>query len=122
MGTPPMNMAQIKIYNLHSFNIVGVTVEFPVLLPNKKDLILGIRPEKLTIVTPNTLFAIPGKIEHIEYLGSESVCHVEITKNMTWYVKGDNAIGIKTGDRVGLQFSPEDTHWFDPVTGARIEF
>lgn len=122
IGTPPMNMAQIKIYNLHSFNIGGVTVEFPVLLPNKKDLILGIRPEKLTIVPPNTPFAIPGKIEHIEYLGSESVCHVEITKNMTWYVKGYNAIGIKIGCQVGLQFSPEDTHWFDHVTGARIEF
>ncbi|MBI2469700.1 MAG: ABC transporter ATP-binding protein [Planctomycetes bacterium] len=122
IGTPPMNMAQIKIYDLHAFNIGGVTVEFPVLLPNKKDLILGIRPEKLTIVPPNTPFAIPGKIEHIEYLGSESVCHVEITKNMTWYVKGNGGEETKTGEQVGLQFSPEDAHWFDPVTGERIAF
>ncbi|MCR4320348.1 MAG: TOBE domain-containing protein [Candidatus Brocadiaceae bacterium] len=113
-------MAQIRICNSHSFNIGEVTVEFSVLLPNKRDIILGIRPEKLVIVPPNTPFAIPGKIEHIEYLGCESVCHVEITKNITWYVKSDDVGRIKIGDQVGLQFSSEDIHWFDPLMGIRI--
>ncbi len=122
IGMPPMNLAQISIGSPRSFDIGGVVVEFPVCLPDKKGLILGIRPEKLTLVPPNTPFAIPGKIEHREYLGSESVCHVEINKNTTWYVFSDNAVGTKTGDQVCLQFVPEDTHWFDPVTGERIAF
>lgn len=67
-------------------------------------------------------FTVPGTVEHIEYLGCESVSHVKITKNMTWYVKGNDVEGIKTGDQVGLQFSPEDTHWFDLINRTRIEF
>ncbi|OOP55247.1 MAG: sn-glycerol-3-phosphate ABC transporter ATP-binding protein UgpC [Candidatus Brocadia carolinensis] len=122
IGMPPMNMAQISIGNPHSFNIGGVVVEFPALLPDTKDVILGIRPERLTLVPPHSPHVITGKIVHREYLGSESISHVEITKNILWYVKGDAAEGTKTGDMVGLQFSPEDTHWFDRVTRARIKF
>ncbi len=122
VGTPPMNMAQISIDNPRSFKIGGVVVEYPVLLPETKDVILGIRPEKLTLVPPRSPLVITGKIVHREYLGSESISHVEITKTIQWYLKGNAAEGTKTGDMVGLQFSPEDTHWFDPVTGVRIEY
>lgn len=97
-------------------------IEFPALLPGTKDVILDIRPERLTLVPPHSPHVITGKIVHREYLGSESISHVEITKNILWYVKGNAAEETKTGDMVGLQFSPEDTLWFDTVIGVRIEF
>ena len=90
-------------------------------MPVKTNCIFGIRPEKLTMVPANTPSAIPGMIEHIEYLGHESISHVKIAPNITWYVKG-TAERIRAGDLVGLKFSSDDIHWFDPVTGVRIEF
>lgn len=129
IGTPPMNMAPINICNTNSFSLGEITVGFPSPLPCKNNLILGIRPEKLTIDPANHSFekqtrahcAIPGTVEHREYLGHESVSHIKITSTVTWYAK-DNREGIKTGALVSLKFPPNDIHWFDPITKTRIDF
>lgn len=129
IGSPPMNMAQVSIRNTHSLVLGNTVIEFPARLPATLYLILGVRPEKLTITTEKPLsekgisspFTIPGTFEHVEYLGHESISHVKIASNITWYVKGFFE-GIKTGERVGLKFSPDDIHWFDPITGTRIEW
>lgn len=119
IGTPPMNMAQISIVNDHSFLLGETNVEFPTHLPGRNNLILGIRPEKLTLVQPSTPYTIHGIVEHLEYLGHESICHVKITSDITWFIK-DEIEGLKRGDRVGLKFSLDDIHWFDPLMGIRI--
>ena len=128
VGTPPMNMAPINIHNTHSFILGEIIIEFPTLLPAKPNLILGVRPERLTLTTGkpfsekgiSTPLTIPGVVEHIEYLGHESISHVKIASNITWYVKGFFE-GIRRGEPVILQFSHNDIHWFDPITGIGIE-
>ena len=121
VGTPPMNMAQISIRNTNSFVLGEMTIEFPASLPARTDIILGIRPEKLSIVPASTPYTIPCMVEHREYLGHESLAHVKITPTITWYVKSTGE-QIRAGDLVGLKFSCDDIHWFDPVSRARIEF
>ena len=121
IGTPPMNMIHIEPCGDRSFFSGETRFEFPTPLPVKTNCIFGIRPEKLTIAPANTPSAIPGIIEYIEYLGHESISHVKIAPNITWYVKGV-AERIRAGDLVGLKFSCDDIHWFDPITQVRIEF
>ncbi|GAN31600.1 MAG: ABC transporter ATP-binding protein [Candidatus Brocadia sp. AMX2] len=128
VGTPPMNMAQINKLSTHSFTLGEILIEYPTFFPNKNNLILGIRPEKLIVVQAdlsseketNIPFTIPCTVEHTEYLGHESIIHVKITQDITWYVK-TFVEGIKISDRVNLQFSPDTIHWFDPITKTRIE-
>ena len=121
IGTPPMNMMHIEPCGDRSFFSGETRFEFPVPLPVKTNCIFGIRPEKLTMVPANTPSAIPGMIEYIEYLGHESISHVKIAPNITWYIKS-TAEQIRAGDLVGLKFSCDDIHWFDPITQVRIEF
>lgn len=121
IGTPPMNMIHIEPCGDRSFFSGETRFEFPTPLPVKTNCIFGIRPEKLTIEPANTPSAIPGMIEYIEYLGHESISHVKIAPNITWYVKSI-AEQIRAGDLVGLEFSCDDIHWFDPVSRAKIEF
>lgn len=109
MGTPPMNMIHIEPRGDHSFFSGETRFEFPAPLPVKTNCIFGIRPEKLTIAPANTPSAIPGMIEYIEYLGHESINHVKIAPNITWYVKSA-AEQIRAGDLVGLKFSCDDIH------------
>jgi multiple sugar transport system ATP-binding protein len=116
-----MNMIHIEPCGDHSFFSGETRFEFPTPLPVKTNCIFGIRPEKLTIAPANTPSAIPGMIEYIEYLGHESISHVKIAPNITWYVKS-TVEQIRVGDLVGLKFSCDDIHWFDPVTGVRIKF
>lgn len=128
VGTPPMNLVQINKHSTHSFTLGEIIIEYPTFFPNKNNLILGIRPEKLIIAQANLSsdkktgipFTIPCTIEHKEYLGYESIIHVKIIDNVIWYAKGF-VEGIKINDRVNLQFSPDDIHWFDPITKTRIE-
>jgi ABC-type sugar transport system ATPase subunit len=119
IGTPPMNLIQVKKEDTYSFLAGETSVELPVPLPNKNDLILGIRPEHLTIVSAGTSFIMPCIVENIEYLGDESIGHIKISPTITWYAK-NIAEGIRVGDKAGLQFSPHDIHWFDNVTTVRI--
>lgn len=119
IGTPPMNMAQITPCSPHSFFLGENTLECPAVLPGTGSLILGIRPEKLSLVSKRTPSTIPCTVEHREYLGHESIIHVTIAPKTTWYVK-DPSEEIKTGDRAYLKFFPEDIHWFDPTMGIRI--
>lgn len=121
IGTPPMNMINIEPCGDCSFVSGETTFEFPTPLPVKTNCVFGIRPEKLTIVPANTPSAIQGLIEYIEYSGHETINHVKIAPNTTWYVK-DTVERIKVGDLIGLKFSSDDIHWFDPITQARIEF
>lgn len=119
IGTPSMNMMHIEPRGDRSFVSGETRFEFPAPLPAKTKCILGIRPEKLTIAPANEPSAMPGLIEYIEYLGHETIIHVKIAPNMTWYAK-DTVERGRVGEIVGLKFLPEDTHWFDPVTGERI--
>lgn len=115
MGTPPMNMVQVQKHAPHSFRIGKNVIEYTAPLPNQDDLILGIRPEKLTLVPTNTPFTIPGTIEYVEYLGHESISHIKITPTTTWYVK-DVLKGLNSGSHAGIKFLSQNAHWFDPVT------
>lgn len=119
IGTPPMNMIHIEPRGDHSFFSGETRFEFPAPLPVTAKCILGIRPEKLTIAPANEPSAIPGLIEYIEYLGHETISHVKIAPNITWYTK-DTVERGRVGEIVGLKFLPDDTHWFDPVNGERI--
>jgi multiple sugar transport system ATP-binding protein len=119
IGTPPMNMINIEPCGDRSFVSGGTTFVFPGTLPVKTHCILGIRPEKLTIVPSNMPSVMPGLVEYIEYLGHETISHVKIAPNIIWYVK-DTVERGRVGELVGLKFLPEDIHWFDPVTGERI--
>lgn len=119
IGTPPMNMVQTQSHTSNAFRVEGNIIEYPVHLPAMGNPILGIRPEKLTLVPVTTPHTIPGTIEYVEYLGHESISHIKITPVTTWYVK-DVLKEKPLGSQVGLKFSPRDTHWFDPVTQDRL--
>ncbi len=119
IGTPPMNMMQVQKHTSNSFRVEEHVIEYSTHLPDKESFVLGIRPEKLTLVPATTPFTIPGTIKYVEYLGHESISHVKISPAITWYVK-DVLRGKPLDSQVGLKFSPHDIHWFDPVTQDRI--
>lgn len=121
IGTPPMNMVNVTPCGGNCCAFGDATFKFPVPLPVKTNSILGIRPEKLIIAPANTPATIAGVIEYIEYLGNEIISHVKLTPGVIWYVR-DSVEGIKVGDQVGLKFSSNDVHWFDPTTKIRIAF
>lgn len=120
VGAPAMNFAEVRLITASSFTLGETILESPVPPANTPQVILGIRPEKLQCVSPDFKNAIKSIVEHIEYLGHESVCHVRISPDILWSVKNTEST-VSVGDLVGLAFSPDAVHWFDQSTGMRID-
>ncbi|MGQ3683667.1 MAG: ABC transporter ATP-binding protein [Candidatus Loosdrechtia sp.] len=119
IGAPPMNLIQVKKESTYSFLTGDNSVELSVPVPNKSHLILGIRPEHLTVVPAEKDYIISCLVENIEYLGDESIAHIKISPTVMWYAKNITE-GIKTGSKAGLLFSQQNIHWFDTITKVRM--
>ncbi|MCF6148666.1 MAG: ABC transporter ATP-binding protein [Candidatus Kuenenia sp.] len=120
IGSPPMNIAEVRLTSSGSFALGETVLEFPTPPVKTPHVILGIRPEKLHIVPPNTKNSIKCIVEHVEYLGHESVCHLRISQNILWAVKNSETT-VSVGDLAGLTFSYDAIHWFDQSTGIRMD-
>ncbi len=95
-------------------------------LPVAEHLLLGIRPEKLTL-HPAGQGCLPGRVAVIERLGAETVlgCRIAVTASgprdqPLIFVRLPGSPSIALGDACSLDYCPQDAVWFDPDSGVRI--
>ena len=83
-----------------------------------RELVLGIRPEHLRIVSGTA--QLTAVVEFTEQLGSE--LHVSATRRGSTVVisRVDPDAGVESGDRLPLVVDPASVHFFDPVSEQRI--
>lgn len=82
-------------------------------------VVVGIRPEALDIA-PNG--ALSGRVEVVEYLGSEAIATFRLAGGATLRVALDASRRLPSvGDRVGLQVRPGAAHLFDAATDKRLD-
>ncbi len=128
IGTPPMNFFKGTV----CANGAGTTVRLgesqiapaPAVAPalasrNDQPVLLGIRPENLTLVAargPNTL---PAKVLVVEPLGSHKLLTMEVgSEPAKASVSPDQP--VSPGDAVWLHFDPEKIRWMDAASGEAI--
>ena len=77
IGTPPMNLIPAQLRN-GVLTVAGTPL--PIALPARSptELVLGVRPQDVSIVPTGTPGAIPGKVWIVELIGSERLIEVEI--------------------------------------------
>ncbi|MGC8201662.1 ABC transporter ATP-binding protein [Aliiroseovarius sp. PTFE2010] len=73
---------------------------------------LGIRPEHITLGTPGDGQA-DGVVDVAEYHGSDTFLIIDGAELGRITVRVVGNTGLRDGDRVGLTFAPEHTHFFD---------
>ena len=115
IGTPPMNLLNTIISDK------GVVIESenqtPVLKASASPVLLGIRPEHVTISDSQ---GIPAELMSADYLGAETVVTARI---------GSQEILVRTAGRVSvpqpaaarLSWGDRDVHVFDAESGKRDE-
>jgi ABC-type sugar transport system ATPase subunit len=86
-----------------------------------RDIVVGIRPEHLSLAPPGTPFSscLHGTVERVEDIGSYASVWARIGG---WRVKArlDSADRIAPGNLIELAVSAEHLHFFDPDRGDRI--
>jgi sn-glycerol 3-phosphate transport system ATP-binding protein len=109
IGNPPMNILLPD---------PDVTAAFPATFRGRTpdDLLLGIRPENITLSKDTGL---PARVTATEYLGADTliVCRAG-DQSITLTVKGKSPAA--PGDLLRLTWEPEHTHLFEASDGRRI--
>jgi ABC-type sugar transport system ATPase subunit len=86
----------------------------------RREVRLGLRPETLTIVAPDTPRALNGSIKAVEYMGSDRLVHVAIGDQVV-NVRVTGALG-DVGPRVGIAVPDRLPIVFATETGERLSF
>jgi multiple sugar transport system ATP-binding protein len=132
VGSPPMNLLPVVSDDGKTLRFgSGVTWRHEGYVPAVHDLVLGVRPEKLT-VHEEGIGHIPVEIMAIERLGSEAQIGCRVVdgddpdavlvsseSELIWAKVASDA-AVEIGQRRSLGYAPKDVVWFDGATTSRI--
>ena len=122
LGAPAMNFLTTTIVAPNRLELsvgAGQAIEIsPAPLPTGHDIIVGIRPEAVTLSALSS-DGISGEVDLIEELGGSRVayCHTG-GPEIAAVLHGDSA--IHEGDRVSIGLLPDCLHFFDKANGSRL--
>ena len=106
IGSPKMNMLTASEGNAADFG----SLDMPASVTH-----VGIRPEHLVLGGGGS----EGKVNLVEYLGSEIFVHLTLSSGQPLLVQADAKSPVKLGDMVSVSFDPKVAHYFDK-DGQRV--
>jgi len=123
IGSPTMNFIECKVKKENDRTYLkgdnwGFEIP-PVYEIEGSDFILGIRPENLFLVEPNSA-VFKGKLEIKEVLGAEVYLYVSCG-SFTLCLRQETSHKFELGESIYLNFKPERFELFNKATGQRIE-
>lgn len=129
IGSPPMNFidCSFKEFGSEYFLDAG---EFKLKLPkdigllikekaSSSELILGVRPEDITVYEEVMPEAIETEVYVVEPLGAENVIDLKIGENLIKAIS-PSTFSLKIGDKAYITFNKEKMHVFDKKTEKTI--
>ena len=113
IGTPPMSL--LKLEGVGGALVIAGTDGPAVAEAGSGNLIMGIRPEKIT----NTGGAgIEGEAESCDYLGADTIVSARVGSQSV-LIRAHGRLSLPAGHRVHLRWSEDEVYLFDDETGAR---
>ena len=130
IGSPGMNFLDVKAARRNGaitleYRGDGTIIDIPNYLQNQvseqvHELILGIRPEDLTLETPGTANTIPGRIYVIENMGKHKIIDVELAGATTLRVRSSPKAAAGVGENVSISLRMEMVRLFDAESGDSV--
>ena len=116
VGSPPMNLLGGTLRSdggaLRVEGPIGVDLAGPV-AAGDGTVSVGIRPENIVVDTPDAPGAIPGRIDLIEAVGSDSFLSVGLADGSAVIARVPADTAVREGQRVGLRFPAAAIRLFD---------
>ena len=119
IGSPPMNLIPAQVTG-GVLTVAGTPLPVPLPPGAPGEVILGVRPQDVTMARPGEAGAIPGKVWMVELIGSERLIEVEIAPKIrvTAEVRASHRAAID--EVVAVRPDPGHVHLFDPSTGRAL--
>lgn len=129
IGSPPMNLIPVQVKSPLSIGNrqfrMTLAAEWEPLLNEytNRALLMGIRPEHLTLGLPATK-NVRGRVETVESLGNDTYIAVKILDleqtDLTLQVRVSPDKLVTIGEEVWLSATTDKIHLFDPETGLAL--
>jgi multiple sugar transport system ATP-binding protein len=116
IGSPPMNLIPVQADGQAVVAEGGVRLA--VLPPRQGRLLMGARAEEIQLA-PLGDALVDAEVFAFELLGDSTQVTIKFGHTAV-AVKGERALRLSMGDRIGLRFRPERLYWFDADSGERI--
>lgn len=121
IGSPKMNLFKVPIESGEAL-LGNERIAIPNLdLSNHNEVILGLRPEDMTVATDGS--GIPLTVDIVEELGAVSYIYGTLEGIHTFQplsIRVDGRSSPQMGEQVYLHFSTDYIHLFDVTTGLRL--
>ena len=120
LGAPAMNLMPGRVDTNGTAQLDGApdaVFASAAPFPAGKPIVIGVRPEDLTVGAPNT--GVPALVDLIEDLGGHRIAHCHVCDASLAAVL-PRAAQVHEGDRVGLTANGNTLHGFDLDTGKRL--
>jgi len=115
IGTPPMNLLKVADVTLPEWLAADIDVAVP-------DLLIGVRPESLSVSKQGKDLSIASRVTSVEYEGSLFLIHL-ISPSGTRFILSHTGESVPNqGDEVVVGWDRTATHLFSKSTGDRVLF
>ncbi len=122
IGSPAMNFLPARRAGNEFRLSDGSALPCPADFGSDKDVIIGIRPEHLSVASPDAGDTLPAKVFAVETLGADTFVHAKLGGTMqddiVFRVPGHERLA--EGAAVALRPEPGREHVFDAVSGRRL--
>jgi len=124
IGSPTMNLIEGNIRQYKGgilFKGERISIELPELngISGSQDVVLGIRPEQISLATGADLAELDAVVDVIEPTGTETLLHLRVSdKPLLATIK--QRLSVLPGAALKLEFDPANVHLFDRASGARL--
>ena len=133
VGTPPMNLFEGNIIkksgNEYLFKSESFYLKIPKLLikcikeplGDRRSVILGARPQNITLFEKSSEGAVAGQIFNVEKLGKETIVIIEYNKGESRFKTiADSSFSKSMGDIIFALPQAEHLYLFDPNSGMNL--
>jgi multiple sugar transport system ATP-binding protein len=124
IGSPGMNFVRGRVRRADGAVFDGSALSLALATATDVDpggeVVLGVRPQALSIVSAGSEAAWRGTVFLVEALGSEQIVHLAVgdVKDLIVVVPAEMRVAI--GDEVGIRVPANAVHLFDAQTGRRL--
>ncbi|TPL70335.1 sn-glycerol-3-phosphate import ATP-binding protein UgpC [Mesorhizobium sp. B2-3-15] len=122
VGAPAMNILE-GTAELDGLSLLGGSRRLAMAragLPVGTKVAMGIRPEAVRLVAPETPGALDATVDLVEELGAGRVIYVDLD-GAPFSVMTSEPVHPEPGSTVGLKISRDDMHFFSSETGTRLD-
>ncbi len=123
LGSPGMNLVEATVRSeAGQLRVRAPGVDIPLWAGTvpARDVLLGVRPERLVLAGPDSDAMITTTVTTVENLGSEEIAHLRTPGGVTLALRGPRPLGLAADGALGLTVAPSDLHLFDPASGRRL--